>query len=215
MAVVHLMKGLRMKRNRNEFNFVLTSLFFITSVCVSVGHASADKNQSPLEIVKARNTAVEEILNDSGEEVSDETREKLKVVINSVIDFDELSKRSLGKYWEERSEQEKKDFTNVFSQLIKNSSVKKLEIYEADRMIYEEPEINDTKAKVTTVAHKKRKQVEIVYKMHKVTDEWRVYDIEIDGVSTARNYRDSFYKQIAKSSYQEMYDKLVKKLGEH
>ena len=79
-------------------------------------------------------------------------------------------------------------------------------------MVYEEPEINGSKAKVTTIAYKKRKQFEITYKMHKVDNEWKTYDMEIDGVSTARSYRDSFYKQIAKTSYKEMYDKLVKKL---
>jgi phospholipid transport system substrate-binding protein len=130
------------------------------------------------------------------------------------MDFNELSRLSLGKYWDRRTEQEKKDFVNTFSQLIRNSSVKKLEIYKADRLVYEEPEINGAKAKVTTIAYKKRKQVEIVYKMHKVGDRWLVYDMEIDGVSTARNYRDSFYKQIAKSSYEEMYNKLVKRLQE-
>ena len=50
--------------------------------------------------------------------------------------------------------------------------------------------------------------------MHEVGGEWKAYDIVIDGASTARNYRDSFYKQIAKSSYKEMFDKLVTKLAE-
>lgn len=171
-------------------------------------------DKSPVEILKTRNQAVEEILRASDDNVSPETKEKLKEIINGIMDFNELSRLSLGKYWDRRTEQEKKDFVNVFSQLIRNSSVKKLEIYKADRLVYEEPEIKGTKAKVTTIAYKKRKQVEIVYKMHKVDDQWLVYDMEIDGVSTARNYRDSFYKQIAKSSYKEMYNKLVKKLKE-
>ena len=167
--------------------------------------------ESPVNIIRNRNKIVEEIIGDN-DEVKGETKEKLKDVINSFMDFNELSRLALGKYWKERTEQEKKDFTHVFQQLIRNSSVKKLEIYQADRMVYEEPEINDSKAKVTTVAYKKRKQFEIIYKMHKVNGEWKTYDMEIDGVSTARNYRDSFYKQIAKTSYMEMYDKLVKRL---
>jgi phospholipid transport system substrate-binding protein len=174
----------------------------------------ADTDKSPLELVKSRNETIENILEEEGDEVSAETKEKLKEVITGLMDFRELSRRSLGKYWDERSEQEQANFTDVFSKLIKNSSVKKLEIYQADKMVYEEPEIKGVKAKVTTIAQKKRKQVEIVYRMHMVGEEWRVYDMEIDGVSTARNYRDSFYKQIAKTSYEEMYNKLVKKLNE-
>ena len=167
--------------------------------------------ESPVEIIKNRNKTVEEIIGNK-DEVKGEAKERLKDIINSFMDFNELSRLALGKYWKERTKQEKGDFVNVFQQLIRNSSVKKLEIYQADRMVYEEPEINGSKAKVTTIAYKKRKQFEITYKMHKVDNEWKTYDMEIDGVSTARSYRDSFYKQIAKTSYKEMYDKLVKKL---
>jgi len=167
--------------------------------------------ESPVEIIKNRNKTVEEIIGNK-DEVKGETKERLKDIINSFMDFNELSRLALGKYWKERTKGEKRDFANVFQQLIRNSSVKKLEIYRADRMVYEEPEINGSKAKVTTIAYKKRKQFEITYKMHKVDNEWKTYDMEIDGVSTARSYRDSFYKQIAKTSYKEMYDKLVKKL---
>lgn len=170
-----------------------------------------ESEESLVEIIKNRNKMVEEIIGNH-EQVQGETKERLKDVINSFMDFNELSRLALGKYWQERTEQEKRDFASVFQQLIRNSSVKKLEIYQADKIVYEEPEIKDGKAKVTTIAYKNRKDVEIVYKMHKVNDEWKTYDMEIDGVSTARNYRDSFYKQIAKTSYKEMYDKLAKKL---
>ncbi|MCG8604318.1 ABC transporter substrate-binding protein [bacterium] len=200
---------------KSKFSMVATLGFFLSYVLgLGQGFLIADTDKSPLEIVKARNETIENILDKEGDEVSADTKEKLKEVITGVMDFRELSRRSLGKYWDERTEQEQADFTDVFSKLIKNSSVKKLEIYKADKLVYEEPEINGVKAKVTTIAYEKRKQVEIVYRMHIVGDEWRVYDMEIDGVSTARNYRDSFYKQIAKTSYEEMYNKLVKKLNE-
>ncbi len=193
-------------KNKNLSMIII--LILVQSFQVS-GIAAVE--ESPVEIIKNRNKTVEEIIGNK-DEVKGETKERLKDIINSFMDFNELSRLALGKYWKERTKQEKRDFVNVFQQLIRNSSVKKLEIYRADRMVYEEPEINGSKAKVTTIAYKKRKQFEITYKMHKVDNEWKTYDMEIDGVSTARSYRDSFYKQIAKTSYKEMYDKLVKRL---
>jgi phospholipid transport system substrate-binding protein len=188
-----------------------------TLLLVVLGPVSATplySQDSPLEIIKVRNQKVKGMLEAKGDTVDDATREELKHIINASIDFQELSRLALGKYWTERTEQEKRDFVNVFQKLIRNSSVKKLEVYKADRIVYEEPEITGDKAYITTIAHKKNKQVEVLYKMHNVDGEWKVFDMEIDGVSTARNYRESFYKQIAKSSYQEMYDKLAKKLEE-
>ncbi|MCH8872571.1 ABC transporter substrate-binding protein [candidate division KSB1 bacterium] len=201
------MKESKMQFKNKNLSMIII-LILVQSFQVS-GIAAVE--ESPVEIIKNRNKTVEEIIGNK-DEVKGETKERLKDIINSFMDFNELSRLALGKYWKERTKQEKRDFANVFQQLIRNSSVKKLEIYQADRMVYEEPEINGSKAKVTTIAYKKRKQFEITYKMHKVDNEWKTYDMEIDGVSTARSYRDSFYKQIAKTSYKEMYDKLVKRL---
>jgi len=175
---------------------------------------SAASTVSPLAVIKARNNTIKKIIDNAGDNIDDQTREKLKDIINELIDFRELSRLALGKYWKERTEKEKEEFTNVFRKLIRNSSVKKLEVYRADRIKYESPEIDGDKVTVTTIAYKGRKNVEIVYKMHRVDGEWKIYDMVIDGLSTARNYRGSFYKQIAKTSYQAMYDKLVKRLAE-
>ncbi len=195
-------------------NRLLSLGLAMTALAVAAQTVSAAplSDISPVDVIKARNATVESILSASGDSVSQETKQKLKDVINSFIDFRELSRLALGKYWDERTAQEKDEFTNVFQQLIRNSSVRKLEIYKADRIKYEAPEYDGEKANVTTRAFKGRKQVDVLYKMHLAGDEWRVYDMEIDGVSTAINYRESFYKQLAKSSYKEMYDKLVKRL---
>ena len=179
---------------------------------ISPGHSSLAQ-QSPVDVVRARNEAVEEIIESSGDDVDDDTRERLKDIINGLVDFRELSRRALGRYWEERTDQEKTDFINVFRQLIRDSSVKKLSIYKADRVEYHEPVINGDRVTVMTIAYKDRRQVEITYSMHMVGEDWKAYDIVIDGASTVRNYRDSFYREIARTSYQQMYARLVRRLA--
>lgn len=174
--------------------------------------APAATARSPLQVIRARDEAVQEILRGVGEEIGAETQERLKDVINGVFDFRELSRLALGKHWEERTEEERTAFVDVFRRLIRDSSVKKLSIYRADRITYQEPRLEGDRAECTALAHKGNKSVEIVYRMHRVNGEWLAYDMVIDGASTARTYRDAFYKEIAASSYQAMYDKLVDKL---
>lgn len=176
--------------------------------------APAAAQQGPAEVIRSRNVAVEKILDAAGDPVSEATRERLKDVINGFIDFTELSKRSLGKHWEERTPVERQEFVDVFRTLVRNTSVRKLEVYEADRMDYPPAVVTGATAKVTTIAHKGTKAVTIVYHMHKLGNEWKAYDVVIDGASTARNYRDSFYREIAKTSYRAMYEKLVRRAGE-
>ncbi|RMF57093.1 MAG: ABC transporter substrate-binding protein [Calditrichaeota bacterium] len=203
-------------QNRGEpvmlsFRLLTIPILLVLTIIISL---YAQSSPSPVELIRKRNETIQKILETAGETVDAATKEKLKNIINDLIDFHELSRLALGKYWKERTEQEKKEFVDVFRTLIRNSSVKKLEIYRADRIEYLPSEINGDKAAVTTIAYKGNKSVEIIYKMHRVNGQWKVYDMVIDGLSTARNYRDTFYKQIAKSSYQEMYSKLKKRVEE-
>lgn len=176
--------------------------------------ASGGSGADPTEIVRERNETVRRILDDAGDPVDDATRERLKDVINGLMDFRELSRRALGPHWDDRTEAEKREFVDVFRQLIRNSSVKKLGVYRADSITYRPPEIDDGEATVTTLAHQGRKRVEIVYRMHRVDGEWKAYDMVIDGASTARSYRDSFHRQITETSWEDTFQRLVRKLEE-
>ena len=170
--------------------------------------------QSPSEVVRARNQAVTRILDAAGDSVDAPTKERLKDVINGLIDFEELSRRALSRHWEARTEQEQADFVDVFRQLIRNSSVKKLGIYRADSVTYRPPEAAGDGVTVVTIAFKDGKSAEIVYRMHQAGSEWKAHDVVVDGSSTVRTYRDSFNKEISRGSYEAMYAKLVDRLKE-
>lgn len=169
---------------------------------------------SPVEVVRQRNQRVEAALEEAGDDLDDAAREQLKDVINGLMDFRELSRRALGKHWDDRTEQERREFVDVFRELIRNSSVKKLGIYRADSVTYRPAEVDGDEARVTTIAHKDRKTVEIVYRLHRTDGEWKAWDMVIDGASTVRSYRDSFYREIEATSYEATYERLVQKLEE-
>ncbi len=102
----------------------------------------------------------------------------------------------------------------TFRELVRNSSVQKLEVYQADSITYEPAEIEGNESRVLTFAHEGKREVEIVYLMHLVEGEWRAYDVVIDGSSTLRTYQDSFRREIRATSYEEMYARMVERLEE-
>jgi len=169
---------------------------------------------APEDVVRLRNEAAQEAVDAAGDPVSDETREALKDVINGLIDFQELSRRALRRHWAQRTPEEQAQFVEVFRQLIRTSSVQKLEIYSADSITYQPAEIDGDRSRVMTIAHKGRNSVEILYLMHKVGDEWRAYDVVVDDSSTLRTYQDSFQREINSTSYEAMYNRMVDKLAE-
>ncbi len=168
----------------------------------------------PGEAVRARNEAAQRAVDAAGDSISDEAREALKDVINGLIDFRELSRRALRRHWAARTPEEQDQFVDVFRSLIRNSSVQKLEIYQADSITYQPAETDGDRSRVVTIAYKGRSEVEIAYLMHKVGDEWKVYDVVIDDSSTLRTYQDSFQREINSTSYEAMYDRMVDKLAE-
>ncbi len=197
--------------HRGYGSIVMAAALALAPAAVSAA-AHAGAPQDPVEVIRERNQEVERILEVAGDSVSDATREELKDVINGLMDFRELSRRALARHWEARTPQERDDFVEVFRELIRNSSVRKLGIYRADSVTYRPAEIEGEEAEVVTIAHKNRDTVEIVYHMHRTDEGWRAYDFVIDGSSTLRTYRDSFQQQIAQTSYREMYQRLVDKL---
>jgi len=180
----------------------------------AAGASGQSAAQSPVDVVRSRNEAVRTILDAAGDSVDAPTRERLKDVINGLIDFDDLSRRALGRHWEARTDQEKADFTDVFRQLIRNSSVKKLGVYRADSVTYVSPEVTGDEVTLVTRAFKDDGSAEIVYEMHRVDGEWKAFDVIVDGSSTVRTYRDSFNREISRGSYASMYAKLLDRLKE-
>ncbi len=169
---------------------------------------------TPGDLVKARNEAAQRAVDAAGDSISDEEREALKDVINGLIDFRELSRRALRRHWAALTPEGQDQFVDVFRSLIRNSSVRKLEIYQADSITYQPAETDGDRSRVVTIAYKGRSEVEIAYLMHKVGGEWMVYDVVIDDSSTLRTYQDSFQREINSTSYEAMYNRMVDKLAE-
>jgi len=182
-------------------------------LAVSAASGLAQGAAPPEAVVRERNVAVQELLEAAGDTVTEATREELKDVINGLIDFDELSRRALRRHWDDRTPEEREQFTEVFRELVRNSSVQKPEIYKADSVDYRTPELDGDEARVVTVAHRGSSEVEIEYLMHRIDGEWKAYDVIIEGSSTLRTYQDSFQREISATSYQAMYDRMVERLG--
>jgi phospholipid transport system substrate-binding protein len=67
---------------------------------------------------------------------------------------------------------------------------------------------------VTVKTSGKSTDAEIIYKMRKAAEGWRVWDIITDEVSLVRGYRTQFNKIITEQSYEALIKKMKSKLAE-
>jgi phospholipid transport system substrate-binding protein len=138
-------------------------------------------------------------------------RERIRKAVDELCDWEEMSRRSLGRHWTRRSEQEKKEFVQLFGQLLERTYIDRVEGYSGEKVDYTGDRTDGDYAEVDVkIMTKQNTEIPVVYKMRSKDQKWWVYDIIIEGVSLVNNYRTQFSEILARSSY----DALVKKLKE-
>jgi len=142
-------------------------------------------------------------------------REKIWELIRGVFDFTEISMRSLAQNWRNFTPQERKEFVDVFSEHLGNTYIEKIQgEYHDERVEFTGQEmLTDTKALVKTQILRQGIEIPIDYSMRLRHDLWRVYDINVEGVSMVGNFRSQFASFFAKKSNTpvQLIDKLKKK----
>jgi phospholipid transport system substrate-binding protein len=138
-----------------------------------------------------------------------ERRAAIRRVASEIFDFEDTSKRALGRYWQERTPEERKEFVELFTDLLEHSYVSKIEQYRGEKISYVGETIDGDVATVRTrIVTPKGTEVPVDYRMARQGDRWRVYDVVIEGVSLVSNYRTQFNKIIQTSSYKDLVEKL-------
>ena len=145
-----------------------------------------------------------------------ERRTAVRKIADEIFDFNETAKRSLARHWLQRTPGERKEFVDLFANLLERSYISKIELYNGERIAYLGETIDGDQATVRTkLLTKQGTEIPVEYKMLRASsDRWLVYDVVIEGVSLVANYRTQFNKIIQTSSYQELVKKMKTKQAE-
>lgn len=141
---------------------------------------------------------------------------KLDQMLSSLLDYEELSRRSLGPHWKRRSADERRTFTGLLEKLVERSYKRNLEQTMSYRVRYMTGQASDDGTLVRTEARSKKNPrapaVSIDYHLHRVDGQWRVYDVVTDGVSMVRNYRNQFNRIIDDEGWSGLIERMRSKL---
>jgi len=161
----------------------------------------------PTEAVRKSVDEVIRILEDPAwkkAEKKEERRKLLEQTIAQRFDFAEMAKRSLGAEWAKRTPDEQKEFAANFQTLLANTYLGRIEAYTGEKVQYLK-ELNDGDyAEVYTHVDTGKSVIDISYRLQKNSDDWRVYDVVVEGTSLVQNYREQFKRIIRKDSFAEL-----------
>jgi phospholipid transport system substrate-binding protein len=147
-----------------------------------------------------------------GESKKTERRQKLREVIGQRFDFTEMAKRSLGSEWRRRSPEEQKEFVRLFTELLEQAYLDKIESYNGEKVQYlKEREDKDNAEVATKIIDNKGQEFSVNYRLHNVNGDWKVYDVVIEDISLVNNYRAQFNRVLAKGSFEELLTRMKEK----
>jgi phospholipid transport system substrate-binding protein len=112
------------------------------------------------------------------------------------------------KYWPGLTEANKEKFTDLFIKKLRTSYLSKLTLYSDEKIIYDPPVQDENKVRISTYLISKDKKISMLYKFYNSNDSWKIYDVEIQGVSIIRSYRSQFYEILQNGTIDELLLKL-------
>ena len=192
--------------------FIMVPLFFFMTLVIS-GSSIAG---GPTEDVRKTTDKLIAIVSDPAMKSSERAAERarrIRKAVDEIFDWKEMFKRTLARHWKKRTDQEKEEFIDLFGKLLERTYLDKVEGYSGEKVLYVGERV-DRNYGIVIVKIVTRKDTEILvkYRLKKKGGEWLVYDISIEGVSLVNNYRKQFNSIIGRSSYEDLINKLRKKV---
>lgn len=128
------------------------------------------------------------------------------------FDFYRMSRRALGKYWRQATPEQRERFVEQFKTLLVRTYAIALARYSDERVEYLTPRerANGSEISVRTqVILSGGPPIPINYEMYLKDNQWKVFDVAIDGVSLVINYRSTFASQVRQNGVEGLIERLI------
>jgi phospholipid transport system substrate-binding protein len=144
-----------------------------------------------------------------------ERRAAVRKVANDIFDFEEISRRALGRHWQPRSPDERREFVLLMTDVLEQAYFGRIETYsgESVRFLGDMPD-GDVATVKTRIVTKSGTEIPVDYRMIDRGGRWIAYDVFVEGVSLVANYRGQFDRIIQKQSFADLVKALRAKQAE-
>jgi phospholipid transport system substrate-binding protein len=187
---------------------IIASSFGVLCLLLVCQSAIAQVRPSAEELIKENLAAVFAVLQkqDLGQEAKSQ---KIIDIVNPMFDFSLMAKLSLGRrYWPDLTPDQKERFTRLFIKRLRASYLDNLTLYTDEKVVYEPSVVVKNKIHIPTYLVSREKRISILYKLYESESGWKVYDLEIQGVSIIRSYRSQFYEILKSGTIDDLMTKL-------
>src|SRR5919201_279301 len=131
---------------------------------------------SPAEQLKTRVDEVIRILSTMESKRPADRRAAVRKVADQIFDWEETAKRSLGRHWKDRTPQEREEFVRLFTGLLEQSYIGKIDSYGGEKVKYGGDTVEGDEAVVRTmIVTPQGSEIPVNYRMvRREGDKWKV-----------------------------------------
>ena len=185
-------------------------LLFILLILVALsGTVFADDATTVRDNLESKLNAALDVM---GQEDLDSNAKQDRVVeiVEPLFDFALMSYYALGKtHWSGLSSEDKKRFTELFTQLLKETYLPKIvDLYTNEKIALETPIEKKNKIHIPAYVITQDENMSFVFKFIKRKNDWRIYDVELEGVSIVRSLRSQVNETLQSGTFEELLKKL-------
>jgi len=215
---------------KNRLGYVGRGLFLtMTALWISlVGVQSANSAESkevsnPTQLMRDLTDQVmqslvdkEEFLQENPEEVNDVARYLVNKFVIPHLDMILMSRWIVGKSWKKATPEKRRQFTDQFTEMLIGTYASALLEFRgksvAFKPFHRDPKRKDGVVKADFYSGDGAPTVPVWFRVRlDKSEQWKVFDIIVDGVSLVKNYRSSFSAEIRKVGF----DGLIARLTKH
>jgi len=191
-------------------NFMMRILYIFLSLLILSPPVLADDKRDAEEIVKGKLDAVFMVL--QKKDLDQQAKKKeIDEIVTPMFDFALMVKLTLGKkHWPSLSREKKEKFTELFTKRLKPFYLDKLALYTDEKVLFEPPVQVKKRVHIPTQLISKDRKISILYKLYKPADGWKVYDLEIEGISIIRSYKSEYNAILQNGTIDDLLRKMEK-----
>ena len=189
------------------------AIIIILIACQGVNAGSNEPNDpnypsDPNELIRTRWDAVISVLRIK--DLDQDAREKkINKIVNPIFDFPLMAKLALGReHWPKLTVPQREKFTRLFIERLRTSYREKITVYTDEQVVFKPAVKKKSTIYIPMELKIKDKKIALIYKLRKVGKRWKVYDVEIQGISILLTYRSQFDDILSKGTVEDLLSRL-------
>ena len=189
------------------------AIIIILIVCQSVNADGKEPNDpnypnNPSELIRTKWDAVISVL--QKKDLDHKAREKkINQIVTPIFDFPLMAKLALGrKHWPKLTVSQRQKFTGLFIKKLRTSYREKISLYTNEEVLFKPAVKKKSMVYIPMELKTKDKKIALMHKLRKVEKRWKVYDVEIQGISILLTYRSQFDDILSKGTVEDLLSRL-------